>query len=379
VRGSDLPASGFIILYPYQAFMLYVWFGLVFALGACVGGVLNYCFDRLPWEKSIFWPGPRCGRCYRPIRWYDNVPLVSYWVLRGRCRACGSPISGRYFLVELCTGLVFAGLFYLEVVRNLLDLPFLRQHHAAIAGGDVPAGAWAVFACHAVLVSFLLLTSLCDLDDMAIPLPITVTGTLLGLAFAALSPWPYPSAVGVLPAAGRFQPPRLDSGLYPWPVWYPLPAWLPPGSWQLGLATGLAGAAAGMICLRAVRFLFGLGRGIEGLGVGDADLMMMAGSFVGWQPVLVSFFVALGPGLFFGVAQVVRRGEQALPFGPSLALGVVLTVWLWPLIGDVEPLRLLFFDPIFLAVVAGAGAGMLLAISFLLRLGRGTPPQAESP
>jgi leader peptidase (prepilin peptidase) / N-methyltransferase len=364
--------------------MLCVWLGLVFVIGACAGSVVNYCFDRLPWEKSIFWPGPRCASCRQPIRWFDNLPLVSYLVLRGRCRTCGASIAGRYFLVELCTGLLFAGLFYLEIVRNVLDLPFLRQHQAEIARGDIPAAAWLVLACHAVLASFLLLTSLCDLDDMAIPLQITITGTLVGLTFATLLPWPYPNAGALLPAvpAGRpafaGSPPRLDSGLYPWPVWYPLPGWLPPGRWQLGLATGLAGAAAGMISMRAVRFLFGLGRGIEGLGVGDADLMMMAGSFVGWQPVLVSFFVALAPGLLFGVAQLVRRGEQALPFGPSLAIGIVLTPWLWPFVADFEPLRFLFFEPLFGGVLAAAAAVMLLAISFLFRL-RGTPSRAQAP
>ena len=73
-----------------------------------------------------------------------------------------------------------------------------------------------------------------------------------------------------------------------------LPRWLPAGSPQLGLATGLAGAVTGMVLLRGVRFLFGLGRGLEGMGVGDADLMMMAGAFVGWQPVVAAFFLLEG-------------------------------------------------------------------------------------
>ncbi len=281
--------------------------------------------------------------------------------------------------MELFTGLLFAGLFYAEIGRNLLDLRFLKMHQAAIAAGDIPTAAWAVFACHAVLVSFLLLTSLCDLDDMAIPLPITITGTLVGLACSALFAWPFPwTGEPLPPVGGQFQPPQLPAGLYAWPVWYPLPSGLRPESWQLGLVTGLAGALAGMMVMRVVRFTFGLTRGIEALGVGDADLMMMAGSFVGWQPILLSCFVAAFPGLLFGVAQLVRRGNQALPFGPSLALGVVLTMWLWPWLSASDALRLVFFEPLFLAVIVGGGAGFLLLAGLTFRFVLGTPRQEGS-
>ena len=356
--------------------MFYFWLVLIFLVGACVGGVINYCFYRLPLEKSILWPGPRCGRCWQPIRWFDNIPLVSYCLLRGRCRTCGGPIPARYFLVELGTALLFAGLFYAEIGRNILELPYLKAHRADIANGIIPGPAWALFACHAVLVSFLLLTSLCDLDDMAIPLPITITGTLVGLTFSVLCPWPFPNGEVTLRTIGSL-PPRLPPGLYPWPVWYPLPAWLPQGSWKLGLATGLAGALAGMVAMRAVRFTFGLSRGIEALGVGDADLMMMAGSFVGWQPIILSCFVAAFPGLLFGVVQLLRRGNHPLPFGPSLAMGVVLTLWLWPLLGDFEPIRLMFFEPLFLGVV-GIGIPMfLLTAGLIFRLLLGTPRETN--
>ncbi len=301
--------------------MFYLWLVLMFALGACVGSVLNYCFYRLPLEKSILWPGPRCGRCLQPIRWFDNIPLVSYCLLRGRCRTCGGSIPARHLAIELLTGLLFAGLFYAEIGRNILGLPFLGSRQAAIAAGDVPPAAWAVFFCHAILVSFLLLTSLCDLDDMAIPLPITITGTLVGLVCSMFWPWPFPNAVSHLPFAGGAIPPRLPAGLYPWPVWYPLPDWLPAGSWQLGLATGLAGAAAGMMVIRVVRFTFGVTRGIEAMGVGDADLMMMAGAFVGWQPILLSCFVAAFPGLLFGVAQLRARRQSDVALRPVAGSG----------------------------------------------------------
>jgi leader peptidase (prepilin peptidase)/N-methyltransferase len=353
--------------------MFYFWLFLVFVLGLSAGGLINYCFYRLPLEKSILWPGPRCNRCVQPVHWFDSIPLLSYVLLSGRCRTCGERIPLRYPLVELLTGLMFAGLFYVEIDRNILDLQYLQMRRVEIAAGQIPAAAWAVFGCHAVLASFLLLTSLCDLDDMAIPLPITVTGTLIGLACSAAFPWPFPGAERALPAANSHVYPRLPPGLYPWPVWYPLPSWLPPNSWQLGLATGLAGALAGMLAMRVVRFMYGAARGIEGLGVGDADLMMMAGAFVGWQPVVLACFVAAFPGLVFGMVQLMRRGNQALPFGPSLALGVMITLWLWPFFSDSNELRLVFFDPVFLGAIVIGGALFLLLAGLIGRLVLGTP------
>jgi leader peptidase (prepilin peptidase)/N-methyltransferase len=352
--------------------MIYVWLPLVFTLGAVVGSFVNVCVYRLPYERSLLWPGSRCGKCFQRIRWYDNLPLVSYWVLRGRCRTCGAPFSIRYFLVELFTALAFAGLFYGEIVRNILHLPFLESeyHRFELEAGWVPWGAWAVFFHHAVLFTFLLVASMCDLDDMEIPLNLTVTGTLVGLVLAALFAWPFPNEV-VRPV-GRFQPP--PPGLYPWPVWYPLPAGLPQGSWRLGVVTGLAGAATGMVVLRGVRAAFSWGRGLEGMGLGDADLMMMAGAFVGWQPVLLAFFVSAFPALLFGGAQLLRKGDQRLPFGPSLAAGVLLTLFFWPSLG--RHFWVLFSEPLFLLILAGLGAVLLLVVGLVLRLTRGVPAEA---
>src|SRR5262249_18310365 len=115
--------------------MMYVWLAVVFVMGSVAGSFLNVCIARLPLEKSILWPlGSRCGHCLQPIRWFDNLPLVSYWQLRGRCRTCGQPFSIRYFLVELGTGLGFAGLFYFEIMSNVHDLAILRQRWILLWG-----------------------------------------------------------------------------------------------------------------------------------------------------------------------------------------------------------------------------------------------------
>jgi leader peptidase (prepilin peptidase) / N-methyltransferase len=353
--------------------MLYLLCVVVFVVGVAVGAVVHFCADRLSYEKSILWPGPRCPSCVQPIRWYDNIPLVSYWLLGRRCRTCGAIIPASHFAVELCTGLAFIWLFYLEIVCNVLKIPLLAEQQQQIAAGQIEGRIWLVFVWHSVLVGFLLLTSLCDLQHLEIPLSITLTGTLVGLIGATLLPWPFPNdQVRMPPALPGFlaakEAPR--SGLYPWPVWSPLPAWLPAGSWQLGLATGLAGALAGMVVLRGVRFLFGLGRGIEGMGMGDADLMMMAGSFLGWQPILLAFFAGVIPALFFGIVQLVRKGDQPIPFGPSLAIGAVLTLLCWPALGG--QFAIILFEWKIVAGLVVVGAVFLLATSYMLRLIRGT-------
>ncbi len=360
--------------------MLYVWVGLVFVIGAIIGSFINVCVARLPFEKSILWPGSRCGRCFQPIRFTDNIPILGWQLLRGRCRSCGQPFSVSYSLVELFTACAFAGLFYLEIGCNVLDLPFLRQPQVQfnLQWGVVPWQAWVVFVWHATLLTLLLITSFCDLQYLEVPLGVTVCGTLVGLVGSAFLAWPFPAASGPVPPAPGWAPPFIEPGLYPWPIWPPkqLPAWLPPGSWQLGLATGLAGALAGMVTLRAVRFLFGLGRGKEGLGIGDADVMMMAGSFLGWQPTLIAFFVGVFAALFFGVFQLIRRGDQALAFGPALALGAVVTLLAWPTIGRIPNITMLFSEAWVLGLLAVAGAVFLLLASFFLRIVRGAEPTA---
>ena len=347
--------------------MIYYWITVAFILGTVVGSFLNVVIARMPMEKSLLWPGSRCGSCFQAIRWFDNIPLFSYLFLRGRCRACGQKFSMAYLNVELITGLCFAGLFYLEVIGDVhhFNLPTVRQ----FAGFPWDLRSLAGCAFHAVLLSFLIAASGCDLRGREIPFPLMLTGTMIGLVGATFISWPWPTAVvqRALPrgmALPMFEM-RLPEGIYAWPLWWPLPAWLPINSWQLGLANGLAGMLVGTFLLRSIAFIFGKGLGKEGLGLGDADLMMMAGSFLGWQMVVVAFFVSVVPGMFFGFIQMVVRKDNSLPFGPSLALGTMATClgWRWLPSG----VQSLFFWGQMLLGLAGAAAAFLLITSLFLR------------
>jgi leader peptidase (prepilin peptidase)/N-methyltransferase len=355
--------------------MLIMLLVFLFIFGTMTGSLLNVCVYRLPLEKSIIWPGSHCGKCLQPIRWYDNIPLVSYLVLRGRCRRCGATFSSRYFLIELLTGLIFAGLFYLVVDVNIHDFPVLARQQGVMQRMLLPTWeAWAIWGHHTLLVCFLIVAFFCDLDHREIPLGITVPGAVLGLVAATVLPWPWP----LTPAAAVARMPPGDPwwivdpalgpklGAYPWPFWGPLPGlFAPGGNWQTGLATGLAGALGGTLLLRVVRFLFGVGMGIEALGLGDADLMMMAGGFLGWQPVVVAFVAGVLIGLVFGLAQLALRGDNSMPFGPSLAVGtvVVMLCWRWVY----APTQAIFFN---LPLLVGLGIVCCILMLGLSRLFR---------
>jgi len=348
----------------------------VFAIGACIGSLINVVVARLPLEKSIIWPGSRCGSCWQPIRGICNIPIFSYLILGGKCRSCKARFSSRYLWVELFTAVSFTGLFYLEIIANWNDFSFVKDARVELQMSQIPWRALALFVHHAVLLSFLIAASLCDLDGQIIPLSLTAWGTVVGLVFATLCPWPWPNPTspdsvlqpgmpwGMIEFTGK-----IPRGIYAWPVWGPLPDWLPPGSWQLGLATGLTGAAVGNLMMRSVKFVFEKGMGREALGLGDADLMMMAGAFVGWQMTVVAFFVGAFAGFFFAIPNLISKGERRLAFGPGLAIGVMFTLLAWPVIGVTA--QLYFFDWLILFTVATfLGGGMFIGSLLLRFVGR---------
>ncbi len=358
--------------------LLYYLLLVVFVIGAIVGSFLNVAIARLPLEKSMLWPGSRCGNCYQRIRWYDNLPLVSYFWLRGRCRICGASFSIRYFLVELATALGFVGLFYFEMILNVHQWPDLNL---MVRWGFFPWQWWVGYLFHAILFSFLMVASVCDLAGREIPFSLTLTGAIVGLIGAVLMPWPWPStlqaAVPCNPVGGEWLFGDIGQGIYAWPVWGPLPSWLPGGSWQMGLATGLVGFLTGTLMLRAVGFLFSKGLGKEALGLGDADLMMMAGCFLGWQIVAVAFFISVVPALVFGLVQYFIHRDNELPFGPSLAAGLLITMLGWHWIG--KYVQFLFFFAPFLIGLSIFAAIFMLVSSYAIRKIRRDQPEEAPP
>ncbi|MBX7103426.1 MAG: prepilin peptidase [Gemmataceae bacterium] len=360
-----------------------VWTGWSFVVGACVGSLLNVCVARIPLEKSLLWPlGSRCGICYQSIRWYDNLPLLSYVILRGRCRRCGAGFSPRYLLVEFATALVFAGLFYAEAMLNVRDSHFVRDNTWAIRGGMIPASLWVVVLHRWLLASFLIVAAACDIQSREIPLSVTVTGTIVGLVFSAFVGWPWPEPASRIPGGATewwllLPPNTIPTGTQLWPYWGPALDGIPHDSVRCGLATSILGLLCGTWLLRGVRFLATRGLGREALGLGDADLMMMVGAFLGWQGVFAGFFAGAVAALVLAVVSVLIFRDDSLPFGPGLALGSLGVTLCWPTLSP--GLAILLFHPTLLFGIFGVGGVMMFGLCWVMGRIRGPVDEPESP
>ncbi len=253
------------------------YFTLVMGLfGLLFGSFANVVIWRQPRGESIARPGSHCPGCNTPIAWYDNIPVLSWFVLRGRCRSCSNPISIRYPAVEFASGALF-----------LL---------AAVTWGP---SVRALFG--AALFWFLLVLSMIDIDHMRLPNPIVGTVAVVGLLGALISQilsWQAVPLVGVGTSGLAAQPLSMAA---------------------IGL---LLGAGLPAVIALAYRLI----RGTSGFGMGDVKLLGVLGLFLG-PYVLLTFFVA---SLLGAVGALVgARGEgvagRMIPFGPWLAVGAVIT------------------------------------------------------
>jgi leader peptidase (prepilin peptidase)/N-methyltransferase len=365
-----------------------VWLVFVALFGLMVGSFINVLVARLPYEKSILWPGSRCFTCYQSISWTDNLPILGYLRLGGKCRSCGAAFSSRYLWVEAATALAFVALFSIEVIRPIHKFPNLKP----IAAGLPPFSLTAMFAYHAVLMTCLIAAALIDAQHRIIPPIIPYTGAIIGIAGGALMPWPWPHTAASLDvfqgeATGHlWQLPNwhglVPLGVQPWPFTGPPPSWAPAATWKLGLLNSVIGALAGTFVVRWVKWLFETGFGKEALGLGDADLLLMAGAFLGWQPVVMSLFVGAFAALIVfklpGIVVGYVRGapiEHELPFGPGLAVGVMASLIGWRWIGPKA--QFVFFDLQTLAIMVGVMSIGMLAAGLLLRRNDDVPAVAE--
>ena len=363
-----------------------------FGLGAIIGSLVNVCIYRMPLEKSILWPGSRCGSCLSKIRFFpDNIPIFSYWWLGGKCRVCGARFSPRYFWIEFLVGFVFALLFYLLVILEAERLDrsdlWIRDIGGLWDKRRVQAQTWQlllVWLYHAAFAALLIVATFTDIDHWEIPYAITIPGTIIAIVFGTLGPWPWPidpeavsnlipgwdrgrlvfGGLGLIEESVHLVP----SGMQRWPVFLPAPEWLRSGTWQMGLATSLVGAAVGNLGMRLIRVIFSWGLKKEAMGLGDADLMMMIGAFLGWQALIfvLGFGVALG--LLYAIVLVVRNQGNELPFGPFLAGGALLALltpwWVYYL------LQRFFFDLPLVLVLGGLSAVLALCLTLSIRMAK---------
>ncbi|NEQ48784.1 MAG: prepilin peptidase [Leptolyngbya sp. SIO3F4] len=243
--------------------------GFILVLGVSIGSFLNVVIYRLPAKVSLLSPPSRCPQCFKILKFYDNVPVVGWFWLGGRCRYCQAPISLRYPLVEFFSGLLFVAI-------------FLRF------GWNVETPAYWSF------VSWLLILTLIDIDTLTLPNSLTMSGVCLG--------W----LVQVLFAVIAAQ------------------------SIAANLAASIFASILGLWLFDGIGFLGVAILGKPAMGGGDGKLAAMLGAWLGWQGLLLSVLLAsllgaLGGSLAIALGLLSRH--QPIPFGPFLALGAGITVF----------------------------------------------------
>ena len=238
-----------------------------FILGSITGSFLNVCIVRLPLEKSVVFPGSHCVACSTPIRWYDNIPLVSWIVLGGRCRFCKAKISFRYWFVELLTGLAFL---------------FFYQYY----------GAHAILLPYLVMVSCFIVAIFVDFGHRIIPDEVSVGGLIAGVIFSLLIP-------------------QLQGTSSPF----------------LGVGYSLVGVLVGGGAIYLMGMIGDFVFKKETMGGGDVKLVAMVGAFMGWKLALLTFFLAPFFGAVYGIIEKIRTKDSTIAYGPFLIMGALVSLF----------------------------------------------------
>lgn len=254
-----------------------------FVLGLLIGSFLNVCILRIPAGESIVRPNSRCPKCHAAIMPYDNIPVLSWLLLGGKCRKCKAKISPLYPAVELLTG----GLFLICYL---------------LFGPGIEGLKWAAFSA---LLAVLTVT---DIRERILPNTVNLAGFVIGLILSFFMAPIDGSALWLSNHIFDFPPPR--------PV--------------LSIADALLGAAVGAGLLWIVGEGYFRMRGKEGMGLGDVKMMGMVGAFLGVERTLLTVLLGslLGSIIGIGIVLATRKGrDYELPFGAFLGAGALLVVY----------------------------------------------------
>ncbi len=252
---------------------------IVFVFGSIVGSFLNVCIHRMPKGESVVWPRSHCPKCQKRIPGYDNIPFISYILLKGRCRFCKERISLRYPLVELSSALLTVALF------NRFGLSY-------------------DFFFYMVMLWGLIIATFVDISHRIIPDEISVGGLIIGFIMASVK------GLTVNPLKYSFLPMlRSFSGII-----------------AGGLIIYLTGRLFDLVYFKWLKRPAISGE-TESMGGGDVKLLAMIGVFMGPQKVLLTFFLAPFLGLVTGIVNLVTKKDHTMPYGPFLSLAALLSLF----------------------------------------------------
>jgi leader peptidase (prepilin peptidase) / N-methyltransferase len=255
----------------------------VFLFGLVIGSFLNVCIIRIPERKSIVLPASACPKCSAAIRPYDNIPVVSYLLLGGKCRQCKTKISPLYPIVELLTGVLFLACYF-------------------AFGITAEAAKWAAFSALMIVLVFT------DLRERVLPDVVNYTGFGIGLAISFFTQPTDGTALWISNHVFAYPPPA--------------PA--------LSFTDAILGAAVGSGLLWLVSEAYFRLRGREGMGLGDVKMMLLAGAFLGAKRTLLTILAGSLLGSILGLVFILARRKDSdyeLPFGSFLGMAAVLVVF----------------------------------------------------
>jgi leader peptidase (prepilin peptidase)/N-methyltransferase len=275
----SLPAFSELSLVPLP--FVYVVAGI---FGAVVGSFLNVVIHRVPRAESIVLPSSHCPSCGAGIAFYDNVPVLSYLMLGGRCRSCRARISARYPAVEALTGILWVAVAWRDGLTFALPLDL-------------------------VFVTAIMVLVFIDAEHMILPNVITYPGIVFSLVARLALPY--------LLGQPHFDDlPMLLSGLL---AGQPL--------WAASLLGALLGALVGGGSLWLMGWAWEKLRGVEAMGLGDVKMMFMVGAYLGWRLTILNIFLGVLSGSLIGILLMLRQGKRdmqmLLPFGVFLGIGAV--------------------------------------------------------
>jgi len=282
-----------------------------FVIGLLCGSFLNVCISRIPKGESISKPPSRCPHCLTPVRWYDNIPILSWLLLRGRCRDCQAAIPWRYPIVELSVGIWF------WITSSSFLANFGRAHDfgSGFSSEDVPG---LTAALSIAILGFLLIgLMVTDWQTMVLPDPLTLGGVFIALFLVctqAIFLGPGEDEVHLTKHSLHLTSPGgvTDHGNV-----------FLTGAESLifGRLAAICGAA---LLLLLIRWLYRAIRHREGMGLGDVKLLVMIAAFLGFWPAILSLFVGTLAAAFYG-AFLLAGGKAGatskLPFGSFLCVG----------------------------------------------------------
>ncbi len=266
-----------------------VFFGYIFffIIGAAVGSFLNVVIHRVPREESIVFPNSACPKCGKAINSFDNIPVLSWLILRGKCRNCKSPISPRYPAVELLNALLFILVFW-QIGFN----PFL------------PVAL--IFVTTIVALIFI------DAEHMILPNVINFPLLFFALLVRIIFP--------IFFSAEYFS----DLRIYPLNQFGGLPVW------AISLIGAILGGLVGGGSLWLVGKIWKLLRNVDAMGLGDVKMMFAVGALLGWRLVFLSIFIGAFTGAIAGIfvifGQKKKDFQAQIPFGIFLGIGSIVAL-----------------------------------------------------